>query len=305
MVSIVTKRIKGIDYLYLVESIRKKDKIIQKHVKYIGKKRPISKDEFECMKISAKDEDWILKETKDELSYQDHQKLKNASENYKIHLRSLDELSRVKEKEKFLSLFISNSNAIEGSTLTVDETFNFLFEDIIPKNHNKKELFMATNLLDAWNYLESNSSQFPKKDDLLEMHRLVNRGIETDETLGKYKKVQNYIGKIPTTSHLYVEEKIEMLLQWIKQAFKIVDDFEISFQSHAQFEIIHPFIDGNGRVGRLLMNWLLMYKNRTYFAIPVNKRLGYLSALENSRRGKVEAICKFCFNEYISEHKFL
>ena len=72
MVSIVTKNIKGNNYLYLVDSIRKKNKVIQKTIKYIGKKKPILKEEFECMKLSYKNEDWVLDGFKEMLSYQDH-----------------------------------------------------------------------------------------------------------------------------------------------------------------------------------------------------------------------------------------
>ena len=305
MVSIVTKKINGNEYLYLVHSIRKKNKVIQKTIKYIGKKRPITKDEFECMKYSYSKQDWILKEYKDTLSYQDHNRLKKASDTYKRYIKELDKVSKQKEKEKFLSIFISNSNAIEGSTLTVKETFNYLFKDTVPKGHKKKELHMADNLLKAWNYVEANHKRLPKHKDLFELHKLVNKDIESDETLGKYKKVQNYVGDVYTSSYLFIKERMETLLRWIKQGFKKINDFEVAFQSHAQFEIIHTFVDGNGRVGRLVLCWLLMYKKLAPLAIHVRKRTDYLEALENSRKGKVEAICKFCLKEYLEQYKFM
>ncbi len=305
MVSIVTKRIKGNEYLYLVDSIRKKDRVVQKTIKYIGRKRPVSKEEFECMKFSYKKEDWVLSDFKDMLSYQDHQKMKTASDSYKAYLKKLDKVSKEKEKERFLSIFISNSNAIEGSTLTAKETFNYLFEDIVPKNHTKKELFMASNMLDAWGYVDKSYKKFPKHEDFFRLHEIVNKGIETEETLGKYKKVQNYIGTVYTSSYLFVEEKMDNILEWIKKAFTKIDNFEVAFQSHAQFEVIHPFVDGNGRVGRLLINWLLMYKGFMPLAIHVVKRNDYITALDNFRKGKVEAISKFCFMEYISQYKFV
>ncbi len=305
MVSIITKNIKGNEYLYLVTSIREKDKVIQKTVKYIGKKRPISKHEFKCMGYSYSNEDWVLKEFNDELSYQDHIKLKAASKNYTNHLSKLDIILKGKERERFLASFISNSNAIEGSTLTEKETFNYLFEDLTPKGKAKKELFMANNLLKAWKYVEKNYLRFPSEKDLKELHKLVNGDIETEETLGKYKKVQNYIGSSYTSSYLFVNEKINQLFEWIRKSFQRVNDFEVAFQSHAQFEIIHPFVDGNGRVGRLLLNWLLMYKKLQPLAIRVNRRLDYIQALENVQKGKVEAICRFCLKEYLEQYSFM
>ena len=68
MVSIVTKKIKNNQYLYLVDSVRKGDRIIQKAIKYIGRKRPVPNEEFECMKLSYSKNDWVLDIFKDNLS---------------------------------------------------------------------------------------------------------------------------------------------------------------------------------------------------------------------------------------------
>lgn len=304
MVSIVTKKINGHEYLYLVESVREGDKVRQKTIKYIGKKRPISREEFGCMKFSHSNDDWILKEFKDEISYQKHKEMIDCSNKQKEYLKNLDKVSFEKEREKFLSIFIANSNAIEGSTLTVKGTFNYLFKDLTPKGYKKKELFMAHNLLNAWEYVEQNFKKLPTKQDLKNLHTFVNEDIE-EETLGEFKKVQNYIGDVNTSSYLFVEIKIEKLLGWIHNAYKQINDFEVAFQSHVQFELIHPFVDGNGRVGRLLLNWLLMYKNLESLALPVNKRAEYISALNNSRRGKIEAICNFCYKSYVKQYKFM
>lgn len=305
MVSIVTKTIKGREYLYLVESERKGEQVRQKTVKYIGPKRPIPEEEFACMKISHAQGDWILHETKDELSYQQHEEMKKASDTQHLYIKHLDVVSREKEREKFLSMFIANSNAIEGSTMSVKDTFQYLFKDIVPARKNKKELFMATNLLQAWEYVEKHTHLFPTEEDVKALHAFVNQNIEEKETLGKYKVVQNYIGDILTTSFLFVEERMKSLFSWLRKAEKEVNDFEIAFQSHAQFEIIHPFIDGNGRVGRLLLNWLLMHKKLAPLAIGVERRGEYIAALNNARKGKMEAICLFCYKEYVKQYRFV
>ena len=305
MASIVVKKIKNNEYLYLVESIRKKNKVVQKTIKYVGPKRPISHEEFQCMELSHAQKDWILSETKDELSYQEHYSMKRASDAYREYVKRLDIVSKEKEREKFLSKFIANSNAIEGSTMSVKETNNFLFHDIVPEKVNKKELCMASNLYEAWKYLEKHCSAYPTEKDIKLLHAIVNKNIEAEETIQEYKKVQNYIGDILTTSYLFVEEKMKMLFAWLKKAESEVNDFEIAFQSHAQFEIIHPFVDGNGRVGRLLLNWLLLCKNLAPLAIVDEDRREYIAALDNARKGKIEAICRFCYTQYIKQHNFM
>ena len=305
MPSIVTKKISGNEYLYLVTSIRDKKRVIQKTIKYIGPKRPISKHELNCMNLSYQEKDWILTKKEDTLAYTKHHKLKTASESYKKYLEGLDSVSKLKEEQKFLSIFIASSNAIEGSTMTAKETNDYLFNEIVPSNRSKKELHMADNLLDAWNYLKGKTKRLPTDSDLKELHKRVNRHIEDDSTLGEFKKVQNYIGDIYTTSYLFTKERMERLQKWVKVAFRDVDDFEVAFQSHAQFEVIHPFIDGNGRVGRLLLNWILIYKGHMPLAIRKNKRYDYITALENSRRGKIKAISLFCFKEYMKQYEFV
>jgi Fic family protein len=303
MVSIVTKKIQGKEYLYLVHSIRNGDRIQQKVIRYIGKKRHIAKEEFECMKMSFSGTDWILREYEDELSYLDHTALQKVSDSYRSYVQELDKVSRESERKRFLSIFIANSNAIEGSTMTPKDTYDYVFEDVIPKKSTKKELSMAGNMIKAWEYVEANFRRFPRELDLSLLHALVNRDIEEERTLGKYKPFQNYIGDLKTTSYLFVDQNMKRLMRWMTKGYRNINDFEVAFQSHAQFELIHPFIDGNGRVGRLLINWLLMHKGKMPLAIESMNRPEYLSALRNAQRGKIEAICRFCLVEYLRQYR--
>ena len=298
MASIVTKVIKGKKYFYLVRSIRKGDKVRQETLRYLGRARPLTKEEKTCIIRSHQEEDWIIKAFRDELSYQDHTVMKKHSNHLQAARKHLDPVSKEKERERFLSTLIATSNSIEGSTLTADETFQYLFNDLSPKGKNRKELHMAQNLLHAWEYVEQHHKKLPTNQNLKALHALVNKNIETPETLGEYKKVQNYAGRALTTSPFFVEERMKRLHNWIQNAYKHINAFEIAFQSHAQFEVIHPFIDGNGRVGRLLLNWLLLQQGLEPLIVRNTQRLAYIEALENARRGSLEPLCKLFFQEY-------
>ena len=98
---------------------------------------------------------------------------------------------------------------------------------------------------------------------------------------------------------------MDLLLGWIKKSFKTINDFEVAFQSPAQFEIIHSFVDGNGRVGRLLINWILMYKGYCLLSIAVKNRGTYILALEDNRSGNLKSLTTFCFKEYLSYYQFV
>ena len=74
---------------------------------------------------------------------------------------------------------------------------------------------------------------------------------------------------------------------------------------HHRLLWIHPFLDGNGRVGRLLLNWLLLRKKLAPLAIPSAKREQYITALENAQRGNLKAISQFCYEEYIQQYQFV
>lgn len=164
---------------------------------------------------------------------------------------------------------VYNSNAIENSTLTLDETEKILFEKELPAHHSQREVFEAVNLAKVKEYLQA---KLEKKTQLTEelilfIHEILLQNIY-DECAGRYRKkgehvrVGSYIAPPP--------EDIPGLMQELFFAFADEEKHVVErvVQFHLEFERIHPFCDGNGRTGRALINYQLQSHGYPPIIVP-------------------------------------
>ena len=181
--------------------------------------------------------------------------------------------------------FIYNSNAIEGNTLTLKETDIILQYGVTVKGKSLKEHEEVKGQEYAINFLK----EIIKRNELLslrlirEFHSLV---LNDDiENRGKFKQSNNEIlgAGFETTPYYLVEETLTELID--KYNSNKVDDSLVTKVSHfhADFEKIHPFIDGNGRTGRLLLNLELMKNGYPITVIRNEEREEYYTALETAQ----------------------
>ena len=181
--------------------------------------------------------------------------------------------------------FIYNSNAIEGNTLTLKETDIILQYGVTVKGKSLKEHEEVKGQEYAINFLK----EIIKRNEPLslrlirEFHSLV---LNDDiENRGKFKQSNNEIlgAGFETTPYYLVEEKLTELID--KYNSNKVDDSLVTKVSHfhADFEKIHPFIDGNGRTGRLLLNLELMKNGYPITVIRNEEREEYYTALETAQ----------------------
>ena len=158
--------------------------------------------------------------------------------------------------------FAYNSNKIEGSTLSSDQTEE-IFEtaSFISKNDNLiklDDLIEVKNHFKLFDYILDNIDKKLSKEMIIEMNKILKRNTTDEENprynIGGFKIVPNMIGAIniiETTSVENVEKEIDNLLKNYNSKSKISLEDIIDF--HYKFERIHPFADGNGRVGRIIM----------------------------------------------------
>ena len=205
-------------------------------------------------------------------------------------------------KEVFLVEHTYNSNAIEGNTLTLQETALVLQGVTIDKKPLKDHL-EAVGYKEAFQYIEELAKQ--DKDlseyDIKSIHNLVLA--DRPEDRGTFRRVNVRIaGALTNPVQPYlIEPKIEELLNNYKLWSETMHIVERVAIFHLQFESIHPFIDGNGRTGRLIMNLQLIKEGLPAINIKFADRRKYYDAFdEYSRTGSTEAMINLVGEAVIS-----
>ncbi len=201
----------------------------------------------------------------------------------------MDYLDFIKINQNYFEDFITRStyhtNSIEGSTLSYAETYAIIFNDNSFKiNAQPREIYEAINHKYALNYMLN--SMILNKDlislDIIKLNEIINKNIK--DTSG-YRKVNVMIrgaqeippksSEVPIKMMYFIDNYNNFPIQSKEDIFKKIAYFYI------EFEHIHPFEDGNGRTGRLLINYELLKNNLPPIVIPIDKRDAYFQYIAN------------------------
>lgn len=291
MVYTEIKKVKGKKYYYRVKSVRKGKKI-EKERRYLGvnlSKKELAKKEKEA------DKELVLLSN---LLSEDE--LKQLEEIKKDYLK--EPIGNIENRyESFCSLFTYDSTGIEGNTLTLQETAQLLFENRVPSAKSLREINESLNHKEAFDYILNYKGDI-NKEFILKLHELVVKNTlkqELQNQIGKYRKLQVYIRGVnwlPPKPEK-VPKEMKNLLSWYSKNKDKLHPLIISAYFHAGFEAVHPFVDGNGRVGRLLMNFILHKNKFPMINIPNAKKHIYYNALEKAQvKGDLKPLIKFLFD---------
>src|SRR5690625_1286393 len=191
-------------------------------------------------------------------------------------------------QEKLFLEWTYNSNAIEGNTLTLNE-IKVVLEGITVGGKTLREHLEVINHRDEIRYVEEIvRNQEPLSEwQIKNLHRLVLKGID-DAYAGVYREEQVFISgaaHVPPAAFL-VQEKMEQMMDWYIKEGANLATIERGAMLHAVFVGIHPFIDGNGRTARLLLNLELMKDGYPPIIIKVENRLAYYESLDKAHTTK-------------------
>lgn len=275
--------IKRKNYYYLAHSFRKDGKVIHRE-KYLGKFIPAdigqTKDNFlhECQQEGV-----ILK-------------LKVIKDNFRKEWKKYPESVK---KEILIDLSISftyNTNAIEGSTITQQETEDIIRNKISP-NKPIRDVQETINHSKVFFEVLNEKTDFSKQL-ILSWHETIFKDTKQD-IAGKVRDYRVRVGNYVAPDWQDLNALIRQFFEWYNQNKNTMNPVELAARAHYKFEKIHPFGDGNGRIGRLIIGHALKKGKCPLLIIEHKKRKSYYHALTKSENDFVN----FFFRRYISAHR--
>ncbi|MBI2040550.1 MAG: Fic family protein [DPANN group archaeon] len=227
--------------------------------------------------------------------------LEKIKKGYQAHLKKLAPEDLEKLEETILTDFTYNTNSIEGSTLSAREVGLILYENRVPRGKDLREIYGAANMKKAYDYIKSLKKLSEKR--VKELHRIVMQDILSRE-LGKFRTVPVFIrgSKTVPPKPEFVQQQMRALLNWYGKRKDKLHTFELACKFHVEFEKIHPFRDGNGRTGRLLMNFILIKSSFPILDIKFKTRSKYFAALEHAQlTGDLKPFINYSFGAYVTD----
>ncbi len=269
MVNIVSEKKGNQTYHYLRHSSGKVEL-----KRYLGKKIPKNIEQLK--------EDFLLE------FYQKQwmPKLETIYKNYQKETESLPELIQQQNFESFGITFTYNTQRIEGSTLTQEDTKDLLIHGITPNKKSKIDAIETQKHYDLFtNLVSSKKMNKISLDTVLSWHK----DIFGQTKIGEAGAIRTYVVGIKGNPNIEfatvpeIKPKLKELFSWLNNTKKNISPAEIACKVHYDFVGIHPFGDGNGRISRLLMNYILFQYGYPLMVIFNKNRKPYFKSLERSQ----------------------
>jgi Fic family protein len=293
-------KVKGNTYYKLVHTVREKDKITHK-TKYLGKILPPKERLIQLEKE-------FLKEIKGQrykyLSAEDFQKIEQKKEKSNQETKNLSPLERKNKLEEFIIRFTYDSSKLSGVNITLRQTSLILREGIMPNDlKNLKTIKELENhekgIIAITKYKGKLDLRFIKK-----LHTILMSGVD-DSIAGKLRSELNRNVKLTGTPYVPpkwqdLDKEIDNFFKWYKSENRQLHPLEIAALVHLRIISLQPFVDGNSRLSRLLMNWVLWKRGYPLVDIPIEELENYYSVLDKYQIEKDEKP----FVAYIKEKYF-
>jgi len=234
---------------YLIRNVRKMGGWTKKS-KFIGSGN-VGKDRILEMKKDFEKE-ILLKGKYEYLSNVDIKKVEDLKEIYNEKVSKMKKEEYEQFQKSFFTELTFNSNAIEGSSLSLQETSLVVNEGIVPEGKTLREVYEARNHVEALRFLEKHKGDL---DELfiLRLHGIILKDIG-GRFSGRYRESHVRIfgsdARFPRADK--VPQLIKNLVYWYKRNKKRYHQFELAVLMSMKFVTIHPFVDGNGRISRLI-----------------------------------------------------
>ncbi len=267
-------------YYYLQHSYRENGRV-KTSEKYLGEKIP---ENVEKLKQE-------LQQNQKEALYK---KLEKIKEEFQHEWKHTPKSAKQREKQEIAIAFTYNTNAIEGSTITLEETREIISDQVAPSKPLRDVKETEAHARVFLKMLETPSKI--SKELLLEWHKKIFGETKAD-IAGRFRDFGVRVGMYRAPDWQEVELLMKKFFQFLEQ--KNFPPVELAARAHYQFEIIHPFGDGNGRIGRLIINHILWHNGYPMIIIEYAKRHSYYRALQRDEEGFVH----YFIQRYLRVHQ--
>lgn len=184
-----------------------------------------------------------------------------------------------------------------------------MLENLTPKNKTLREVYDVQNTDKTFFDLNDDPSQDINHDFICKVHESLMRNIDT-RTGYRTTDVRVFRAKFKSTPAPYVKADMDLLLKWYNKNESRIHPFSLASIFHHKFEKIHPFMDGNGRTGRMLLNYILIKKGYPPTLIRKRNRIVYLKQLQKADESEItqtdpeqyKSLIKFVSDEMIGNY---
>lgn len=267
-------------YYYYKYSFRQNGKVITKE-KYLGKNIP---------KNMEKIKEEVLKESRKGLYF----KLEKIKKHFLKEWKRMPKSAKEKERKEIAIAFTYNTNAIEGSKITLEETREITIDQTAP-HKSLKDIKETEEHFKIFLEMLENKEKVSKKL-ILDWHQKMFGNTKKD-IAGRYRDFSVRVGSYRAPDWQEIDKLMNAFFRFVNNSQ--INTVELAARAHYRFEKIHPFGDGNGRIGRLLMNHILWLMDYPLIIIEYKKRKSYYKAFN----GGEEKFVKYFFRRYLTVHK--
>lgn len=290
MVVVKKKVVDGREYYYLQHTVRTPEGV-QAREKYLGAKMPSD--------VEAAKRD-LLTEIYRERWYP---LLDQVRLNYQTEKRTLPHSAVQKRDRQFSVKFTYDTNRIEGSKLTYRETADLLEKGLSPSQKPIEDIKEA----EAHDRVFHEAMRY-KKDLSLQVILMWHKRLFEETKPDIAGKIRTHTVAISGSrflppSPVEVQPLLREFFRWYDRNKPIMHPVELAAGAHLRFVTIHPFADGNGRMSRLLMNFVLHKHGYPLLNVPYEGRRGYYNALERSQvKENDSTFIQWFFRRYLKEY---
>jgi len=310
MVYIYKKSIGEKDYYYLRASVKSGNRALTKDIAYLGS--DITKIKEKLDRLSSEYSQDIRKayksitrfiESNHYLQKAQSKKLKHdpylkkqdlqSTEAIRLHWKNVfkkqDSLTQKEIFKNFLVEFAFNTTSLEGNTITLQQAQKLLVDNLTPRNKSLREIHDLKNTDTVFFSLLENLKRRITHELVNKVHDNLMRNI--DERQGyRTQEVRVFRMHFVSSPAQYVKTDMDILLKWYNKNVKKVHPLVLAVTFHHKFEKIHPYMDGNGRTGRMLTNFILLKQGYPPIIIRKKNRIRYINSLNKADKTPLDSL---------------